>query len=65
MDGILRRDGEVLVNGKRNVPELWNDSNDRNLDLNWFDNDWNSNYRFLAVSMFHKLKPPSHGGGLS
>ena len=36
-------------NGNRNVPYLnnWNDK--RNLNLNWYDNDWNDNYRFLAV----------------
>ena len=31
------------------VPELWNDSNGRNLNLNYFDNRWNDNYRFAAV----------------
>jgi hypothetical protein len=25
----------------------WNGK--RKLDLNWFDNDWNDNYRFAAV----------------
>lgn len=37
------------VNGNRNVPYLnrWND--ERNLNLNWHDNDWNGDYRFLAV----------------
>jgi len=37
------------VNGNRNVAYLWNDDNGRNLNLNWIDNDWNDNYRFLAV----------------
>lgn len=35
-------------NGNRNVPYLWNDADKRNLNLNWYDNDWNDNYRFLA-----------------
>ena len=47
----------------RNVPILWNDSNGRNLNLNWFENDWNSNYRFLAVRNFLQKPPPC--GGLS
>src|SRR3989344_7590643 len=37
------------VNLNRNVPELWNDNGKRKLNLNWFDNDWNRNYRFLGV----------------
>ena len=37
------------VNLNRNVPELWNDNGQRKLNLNWFDNDWNANYRFLGV----------------
>jgi hypothetical protein len=37
------------VNLNRNVPELWNDNDRRKLNLNWFDNDWNDNYRFLGV----------------
>lgn len=37
------------VDGNRNVAYLWNDDNGRNLNLNWIDNDWNGNYRFLAV----------------
>lgn len=35
-------------NGNRNVPYLWNDSGERNLNLNWRENDWNEDYRFLA-----------------
>ena len=37
------------MNGNRNVAYLWNDGNGRNLNLNWIDNDWNDDYRFLAV----------------
>lgn len=41
------------VNGNRNVPYLNKDGSKRNLNLNWFDNDWNSNYRFLAVRHYY------------
>ena len=40
------------MNGNRNVAYLWNDDNGRNLNLNWIDNDWNDNYRFLAVRKY-------------
>ena len=39
----------VNENGNRNVPYLWNDDDKRNLNLNYFENDWNENYRFAAV----------------
>ncbi len=35
--------------GLRYVPYLWDDSDKRNLNLNWFDDDWNASYRFAAV----------------
>ncbi len=38
-----------VVNGNRNVPNLNDWNSKRNLNLNWFENDWNDNYRFLAV----------------
>lgn len=41
------------VNGNRNVLYLNKDGSKRNLNLNWFDNDWNSNYRFLAVRHYY------------
>jgi hypothetical protein len=43
------------VDGNRNVAYLWNDDNGRNLNLNWIDNDWNGNYRFLAVRKFLRV----------
>lgn len=53
-DGILYISSVSLVNGNRNVACLYYDDNGRNLNLNWFDNDWNGNYRFLAVrNCFH------------
>jgi hypothetical protein len=47
-------DGSVWTNpnGNRNVGYLWEDANKRNLNLNWLGNDWNANYRFLAVCKF-------------
>jgi len=51
-------DGVVSIDGKRNVSYLWSNSSERNLNLNWFDNDWNSNYRFLAVRMSPKQETP-------
>ncbi|MDP2364065.1 MAG: hypothetical protein Q8M94_09880 [Ignavibacteria bacterium] len=38
----------------------WNDVK-RNLNLNWFDNDWNENYRFAAVR--NSLCFPPYLGG--
>jgi hypothetical protein len=49
IDDILRISVWQNPNGNRNVPYLnWNDAK-RNLNLNWFENDWNENYRFAAV----------------
>lgn len=50
MDGILYI-GSVWQNpnGNRNVPMLWSNDRERNANLNWLDNMWNANYRFLAV----------------
>lgn len=36
-------------NGNRNVPYLDWDSVERKLNLNWLENDWNAEYRFVAV----------------
>jgi hypothetical protein len=38
----------VKINGNRNVPELWKNDAKRKLDLNWWKDDWNENYRFLG-----------------
>ncbi|MCC6448308.1 MAG: hypothetical protein IT215_06450 [Chitinophagaceae bacterium] len=37
------------VDGDRDVASLCKDGSKRRLDLYWFDNDWHSYYRFLAV----------------
>lgn len=39
----------VNSNDNRNVAYLNRDGSKRNLNLNWYDNDWNGNCRFLAV----------------
>ncbi|MBI2645119.1 hypothetical protein HYW94_03020 [Candidatus Uhrbacteria bacterium] len=41
----------VSLDGERHVSCLSSSSSDRYLDRGWFDNDWNSVYRFLAVRM--------------
>jgi hypothetical protein len=52
--GQLFIQGSVAkVNGNRNVPYLDRNGSKRNLNLNWWDNDWNANYRFLAVRHSH------------
>ena len=48
-DGASHEGSVAKVNGNRNVPYLNRNVSKRNLNLNWFDNDWNSDYRFLAV----------------
>jgi hypothetical protein len=47
------------VNGNRNVPNLNKDGSKRNLNLNWWDNDWNGNYRFLAGVFALRDKNPA------
>lgn len=40
----------VTLNSNRNVAYLNRNDHERNLNLNWFDdNDWNEIYRFAAV----------------
>lgn len=41
--------------GGRSVPYLWDDFDGRGLSLGWYDRDWLSNDRFLAV---RKLADP-------
>jgi len=38
-----------VLNDNRCVAVLYEDTDGRNLNLNWFDNDWNDNCRFGAV----------------
>lgn len=40
------------LNGNRHVGYLNRNNAKRNANLNYFDNDWNDNYRFLAVRYF-------------
>jgi hypothetical protein len=54
LGGFLRFFGSVWrnPNGNRNVPYLnWND-NERNLNLNYYDNHWNDKCRFAAVRKY-------------
>lgn len=48
MDDILYSTVCVL-DDKRHVPYLYRDADDRNLNLNWFDNDWDDVYCFAGV----------------
>jgi len=59
VDGVLHEGSVAKVNGNRNVPYLNRNDSKRNLNLNWFDNDWNANYRFLAVRHFHDFSRPN------
>ena len=49
MGGILRIYVWRNPNGNRNVPYLNMYDAERNLNLNYFENDWDENYRFAAV----------------
>ena len=45
-----QRDGSIWSHGdNRNVPYLNLNGNERELNLNWWSNNWNGNYQFLAV----------------
>jgi len=48
-DGASHKGSVAKINGNRNVPYLNKDDSKRNLNLNWWNNDWNPIYRFLAV----------------
>jgi hypothetical protein len=50
------------LNGNRNVVCLNRDDAKRNADLNWFENDWNDNWRFAAVR--NSLYFPVIAGGV-
>jgi hypothetical protein len=62
MDGAFARGSVAKVNGNRNVPYLNRNDAKRNLNLNWWDNDWNGSYRFLAVRHCRYFSRPSVGG---
>src|ERR1700742_2101312 len=53
----LAQGSVAKVSGNRNVPALWKNGTKRNLNLNWFDNRWNDNYRFLAVRHDQRFLP--------
>lgn len=60
-DGASHKGSVAKVNGNRNVPYLNEDDSKRNLNLNWWNDDWNPDYRFLAVRHFH-VSPALIGG---
>jgi len=65
MDGTPARGSVAKVNGNRNVPYLNRNDAKRNLNLNWWNNDWNGNCRFLAVRHCHDFSRPSVGGSFA
>ena len=64
MDGAPAQGSVAKVNGNRNVPYLNRNDAKRNLNLNWWDNDWNDNYRFLAVRHCRYFSRPVWSGVL-
>ncbi len=50
--GALVRTAWTNPDGNRNVVYANGDSQNRNLNLNWDDNDWNANCRFLVRRKF-------------
>jgi len=62
MDGASHKGSVAKVNSNRNVPYLNRNDSNRNLNLNWWDNDWNPDYRFLAVRYAHDFFRPLTGG---
>ena len=52
-DGAPHKGSVAKVNSNRNVPYLNRNDSKRNLNLNWWNNDWSPDYRFLAVRYFH------------
>ncbi len=48
-DGILYKGSVCKIDGNRNIPELWYNDDDRKLNLNNWNGEWNDNYRFLSV----------------
>ena len=63
--GRLLAQGSVgKVNGNRNVLYLDRNDSKRNLNLNWWDNDWNANYRFLGVRHYLCFSSDFVGGVL-
>ncbi len=62
MDGTLHNNGGSVwrnLNGNRNVAYLDRNDAKRNLNLNWYENDWNDICRFAAV---RKSRPAPHPG---
>lgn len=63
-DGVSHEGSVAKVNGNRNVPYLNKNGSKRNLNLNWWNDDWNPDYRFLAVRHVHCFSRPTMAGVL-
>ena len=64
LDGVLHINVWRNPNDNRNVPYLDNWNGKRKLNLNWFDNRWNADCRFLAVRSSLSFFSPLLGVGL-
>ena len=53
------------VNGICHVVYLYRNGAKRNLNLNYWDDDWNANYRFLAVRHSRYFSPDTFWGVFS
>ena len=54
MDDTLDIGSVAQIGDNRHVAYLDRNDRKRKVNLNWFDNDWNANYRFLAFrKSFH------------
>lgn len=54
LDGTLCNKKWRNPNGNVHVPYLNRNDSNRNLNLNWFEGDWNPNWRFAARKYFHQ-----------
>lgn len=61
-DDVCTLGSVASIDGNRHVPYLNRNGSERNLNLNWWDNRWNANYRFAAVRNW--LRAPLMAGFL-
>jgi len=52
-------------NGNLNCVVLWSNDGVRNFNLNWIDNHWNDNYRFVGSRKNSSFSPDYLVGGVS
>lgn len=59
---MVLRTLSTQIDDDRKVPDLWNDNGTWKLNLDNWDNDWNSDYRFLAVRNNRRFRRGPHMG---